>query len=76
MKVKTSVTLSADLLEAIDREAGKQQSRSEFIESALRTFLGQVRRQARDARELELLNRHADRLNAEAEDVLEYQVIP
>ena len=76
MKVKTSVTLSADLLEAIDQQAGEGQSRSEFIESALRAFLVQIRRQARDARELELLNRHADRLNAEAEDVLDYQVIP
>ena len=76
MKVKTSITLSRDLLEVIDARAGREQSRSEFIEAALRAFLDQTRREERHARDLDILNRHAGRLNREAADVLTYQVIP
>ncbi len=75
-KVKTSITLSSDLLKAIDRTAPQGQSRSDFIEVALRAFFGQMQRRERDARDLAILNEHADRLNAEAEDVLAFQVIP
>ncbi|MBI1735773.1 MAG: ribbon-helix-helix protein, CopG family [Candidatus Rokubacteria bacterium] len=76
MKVKTSITLSRDLLEEIDARAGAGASRSEFIEEALRTFLAQARREERSARDIEILNRRADALNREALDVLAYQVIP
>jgi metal-responsive CopG/Arc/MetJ family transcriptional regulator len=76
MKVKTSITLSSDLLRAVDRAAQDGQSRSDFIEAAIRAYFAQMHRRQRDARDLEILNEHADRLNAEAEDVLAYQVIP
>jgi metal-responsive CopG/Arc/MetJ family transcriptional regulator len=76
MKVKTSITLSSDLLQAIDRATRKGQSRSDFIEVALCVFFAQMQRRERDARDLAILNEHADRLNAEAEDVLAFQVIP
>jgi metal-responsive CopG/Arc/MetJ family transcriptional regulator len=76
MKVKTSITLSPDVLEAIDARAGRGRTRSEFIETALRAFLDQTRRQERDARDLDILNRRAEQLNREAADVLTYQVIP
>jgi metal-responsive CopG/Arc/MetJ family transcriptional regulator len=76
MKVKTSITLSSDLLQAIDRATRKGQSRSDFIEVALGVFFAQMQRRERDARDLAILNEHADRLNAEAEDVLAFQVIP
>lgn len=76
MKVKTSITLSPDLLEAIDARAGRGRTRSEFIEAALRAFLDQTRRRERDARDLDILNRRAEPLNREAADVLTYQVIP
>lgn len=76
MKVKTSVTLSEDVLKAVDEQAGTQKSRSEFIEKALRAYLDQLIRAKQDARDLEIINRQADRLNREAEDVLSYQVIP
>jgi metal-responsive CopG/Arc/MetJ family transcriptional regulator len=72
MKVKTSITLSVDLLKAVDKLAG-QRSRSAFIEDVLRAYLGQQSRSSRDARELRLLNQAADRLNAEASDVLGFQ---
>ncbi len=74
MKVKTSVTLSEDLLKAVDEHSGPGRSRSEFIEAALRAFIAQLLREERDARDLEIINRKADRLNEEAADVLAYQV--
>ena len=73
MKEKTSVTLSPEVLKGIDRLAGSKQSRSAFIETVLQQYLRQRKRAQRDARDMELINRHADELNAEAEDVLRYQ---
>ncbi|MGD0693350.1 MAG: ribbon-helix-helix domain-containing protein [Terriglobia bacterium] len=73
MKTKTSITLSRDLLKRIDRLAGARRSRSAFIESVLRRHLAERAKAARDARELEILNRTADEMNAEVEDVLRYQ---
>ena len=73
MKEKTSITLSKDVLTGIDRIAGSKRSRSAFIEAVLAQYL---RRQARaqvEARDLELINKAADELNAEVEDVLRYQ---
>jgi metal-responsive CopG/Arc/MetJ family transcriptional regulator len=73
MKEKTSITLSREVLAGIDRAAGSKQSRSAFIEGILSRYLIEQARAARDAREIELINRHADELNAEVEDVLRYQ---
>ncbi len=73
MKIKTSITLSTDLLEAIDKLTGQGVSRSAFIERVLRAFLTDRRRSTRDARDLRAINRHAPALNAEAADVLSYQ---
>jgi metal-responsive CopG/Arc/MetJ family transcriptional regulator len=73
MKKKTSITLSKEVLTGIDRLAGSKQSRSAFIEAVLTQYL---RRQARaqvEARDLELINKAADELDAEVEDVLRYQ---
>ena len=76
MKEKTSITLSKEVLANIDRMAGSRRSRSAFIEDILNRYLIEQAKAARDARELELINRHADELNAEAEDVLRYQALP
>lgn len=77
MKIKTSITLSKELLEAIDaRVLPEQRSRSEFIEAAVRAFLAGADRAALQAREAALLRKHAAALNAEMADVLEYQVLP
>ena len=76
MKVKTSITLSRELLKAIDARTARGQSRSRFIEAALQAFLDKSTRDERGARDLEILNRRATRLNREAVDVLAYQVIP
>jgi metal-responsive CopG/Arc/MetJ family transcriptional regulator len=73
MKEKTSVTLSKDILTQIDRLAGTKCSRSALIEHVLRDYLRERTRAAINARDLERINAAADVLNAEAEDVLEYQ---
>ena len=74
MKIKTSITLSEDVLRAIDRRSKKYGSRSEFIEAALLAFISQLARGERNARDLKIINRRAKRLNEEAADVLDYQV--
>jgi len=73
MKIKTSITLSEEILEAIDLHIGEYRSRSEFLETAVRQFIGQLAREKAERRDLEIINRDADSLNAEAEDVLTYQ---
>ena len=74
MKVKTSITLSGDVLRAIDRHHAEFKSRSGFLEAAARGLLARLARTRAERRDLEIINRHADELNAEAEDVLAYQV--
>ena len=76
MKVKTSITLSREVLETIDRQSGSHRSRSKFIEDALRSYMAQIIRNEENTRDLQILNRRADSLNKEAADVLDYQVIP
>ncbi len=77
MKIKTSITLSQELLREIDTRVEAQgRSRSEFIEEAVRAFLAGADRAALQAREAALLRKHAAALNAEMADVLEYQVLP
>ena len=74
MKIKTSITLSAEVLKAIDLHIAEYKSRSEFLETAARKFIVQLARKEAEQRDLEIINRRADSLNAEAEDVLTYQV--
>lgn len=73
MKEKTSVTLSKEVLRGIDRLAGPKRSRSAFIEGVLAEYLRARTRAQIEARDVELINAHADELTAEVEDVLRYQ---
>lgn len=73
MKAKTSITLSKDLLTELDRLAGANGSRSALIECVLRKYLRERARSAQHERDLQRINRAADRLNREAGEVLEYQ---
>jgi metal-responsive CopG/Arc/MetJ family transcriptional regulator len=73
MKLKTSVTLSEDVVKRLDRATKKGESRSQAIERLLRESLYAEARRATDLRDLALINRHAAQLNAEADDVLAYQ---
>lgn len=76
MKAKTSITLSNDILRDIDRAAGSERSRSAFIEQILCEYFQNQERARFEARELELLNRAADDLKSEVEDILRYQADP
>lgn len=73
MKVKVSVRLSRDLLRETDALRGSL-NRPEFVEAGSVALIRKAARQERDAMDLEILNRHAERLNAEALDVLRYRV--
>jgi metal-responsive CopG/Arc/MetJ family transcriptional regulator len=73
MKEKTSITLSKEILTGIDRIVGSKQSRSAFIEAVLTQYLRKQARAQVEARDLELINKAADDLNVEVEDVLSYQ---
>ena len=75
MKSKTSITLSEDVLLDVERCAGGE-SRSAFIERVLREYFRRRARDLLDAEDLERLNREAERLNIEAEDVLDHQSWP
>ena len=74
MKVKRSITLSEDVLKAIDQISGQSINRSAFIEIALKDYLERKAKKLRDQRDLEILNKNSKRLNREAQDVLSYQV--
>jgi len=74
MKEKTSITLSREVLARVDRLAGSRYSRSAFIEGVLRKYLFERTHAAVQARDLQRINDAAERLNAEAADVIEYQV--
>jgi metal-responsive CopG/Arc/MetJ family transcriptional regulator len=73
MKMKTSITLSEDIVKYIDASAGDSQTRSEFIENALRDFIAKQQQKERYLKDLAIINRRANKLNKEAEDVLSYQ---
>lgn len=49
-------------------------NRSELIEQVVRFFIEKKLRDSRENKDLRLLNRHAKRLNREAEDALSYQL--
>jgi len=73
MKTKTSVTISEEVLRDVDALSGPRSNRSEFIETAVKRFVEHLRRQRRNADDLQIINRRSNRLNREAADVLRYQ---
>jgi len=73
VRVKTSITLPEDLLETIDKT---DPNRSAFIERASRAYLARLEKAKREAKDIQIINANADRLNDEAMDVLEYQGLP
>ena len=74
MKLKTSITLDKEVVAAVERSARKGESRSETIERLLRLSLAAEARAEQDMLDLDLITASADELNAEAADVLAYQV--
>lgn len=60
MKVKTSVTLSDDVLRRLDERIGPGGNRSRFIEEALEQRLRELRREEREAHDRAILTRMAE----------------
>jgi metal-responsive CopG/Arc/MetJ family transcriptional regulator len=73
VRVKTSITLPSELLSQLDRV---DKNRSALLERAARAYLTRLESEERDRRDVEIINRNADRLNREATDTLEYQQLP
>ena len=71
--MKTSLTLSGDLIAKIDKLAGSKVSRSSYIERILRDFVDGLAQARKDAREIAAINRHAAQLNDEMSDALSFQ---
>jgi metal-responsive CopG/Arc/MetJ family transcriptional regulator len=78
MKVKTSITLSENLLatidQLIDQGSDQFQNRSGFLEKAAWAFIAQLHYDEQTAKDIEIINRRADYLNQETMDALSYQV--
>ena len=73
MKRKTSITLSDEVFEALDRVAGDGGSRSALIERVLRAHFRRMERAEQEAKDIELIDAMADELNSEMAEVLELQ---
>jgi len=73
VRVRTSITFPADLLARLDRI---DKNRSALLERAAFAYLAQLERLDRDRIDVEIINRHAARLNREAQDTLEFQRLP
>ncbi|MCF7953779.1 MAG: ribbon-helix-helix domain-containing protein [Spirochaetales bacterium] len=74
-KIKTSITISNEILSEIDHLMPKNGNRSSFIESAIKFYIAQKYKEQRNRHDLELLNANYEDLNKEANDILSYQSI-
>ena len=72
MSTQASIFLPDEIYTELARRAPRQDERSSLIAEALRYFFATHQT---IGTELEQINRYADELNQEAEDVLNYQVI-
>ena len=75
MKLTTSITLEQEVITAVDEAAREGESRSQVIERLLRQSFSARERVKIDQSDRKTINEHADELNQEAVDVLEYQVV-
>jgi Arc/MetJ-type ribon-helix-helix transcriptional regulator len=71
MKVKTSVSLSQELLDAIDRRCGSPGRRSAFIERAAWEVLRAEDRERLNARDREIYEKYGEQMGAEALETIE-----
>lgn len=74
MKVKTSVTLTEDLLQTLDAMPEAQGSRSDFLEEAAWAYIRELRRRKRAKHDIAIIERRAEYLHEEVMDALGYQV--
>lgn len=76
MKIKTSVSLSEDILREVDERIGSAGNRSEFLEEAVRIRLRDIRRAERNAKDAAIYARMAadPEMQREAEENLKFSV--
>jgi Arc/MetJ-type ribon-helix-helix transcriptional regulator len=72
MKVKTSVSLSSNVVEQL-RACTSEGNRSDFIEKAILEYFKLIKKNARDVRDLDIINAFSPQLNQEALDSLGFQ---
>lgn len=72
MKQKTSITLSEELVRELDRRTTGGASRSAYIEGVLRDHFRRVAWETAQNQDREILDRRAEALNDEMEDVLTF----
>lgn len=76
MRKEVRVSLSSDLVAALDAKLKDREDASEFIEEPVRRSLARQTHDEDSERDIEIINRNAHQLNEEAEDVLGYQALP
>lgn len=76
MKIETTISLEPELWHELNRllPGNGHNSLTNLIEDLLRRQLEKMRLPRNDESESAKINANADRLNQEAEDVLDYQV--
>ena len=72
MKVKTSISLSSELIAELQRHTSDG-ARSEFIEKAVWSYFRQISDERRDKRDRDVLDEESPFLNNEALDALSFQ---
>ena len=74
MSVRMSVILPDDVFLTVKTLSRQYKSQSQFVEIAIRRFINHIRREEQHQRDIEIINRHAEQLNAETQDALRYQI--
>ena len=74
MKVEAHIKIKKELLDAVDKFSNGEDGRSNFIEEAVAVYVNIKARHNKSRSDLEIINEHAEELNEEAMDVLEYQI--
>ena len=74
MDVKLSITLPEELVATMNVLSQSYKSQSQFVEMAIRLLITEIKREEQNKKDLELINRNAERLNQEMHDALEYQI--
>lgn len=76
MKIRASVTIAQESLEALDRYVSNDNSRSSLVQEAIDAWLVERRRKERherNARDVRILSKDSEAFNRDLEDALSYQ---
>ncbi len=79
MKVETTITIEAELLEKVERAAKGFRNRSEIFENAVQIYLPTLNKKPQKRKltrkeEITLINRYADEHREEIQETLGYQI--